>query len=111
MEYSLVEFLISYLFALVVILLFREEDSIGEIEMMNDLNSKLPTGLGPLGMYLTSIGSHQTSPFPPPEFSPKFEGYHRGDPCIYCGIPHDEVPIGDCVGKQANTQQSQFNTR
>lgn len=21
---------------------------------------------------------------------------HRGDPCIYCGTPHDEVEIGPC---------------
>jgi hypothetical protein len=23
---------------------------------------------------------------------------HFGDPCIHCGIPHDEVPVGHCVG-------------
>ena len=23
---------------------------------------------------------------------------HYGDPCIHCQIPHDEVPIGPCVG-------------
>ena len=29
------------------------------------------------------------------EFERKF---HRGDPCIYCGVPHDEVGIGFCQG-------------
>ena len=24
--------------------------------------------------------------------------FHSGDPCIYCGIPHDEVEIGFCKG-------------
>lgn len=23
---------------------------------------------------------------------------HFGDPCIHCAIPHDDVPIGPCVG-------------
>lgn len=23
---------------------------------------------------------------------------HFGDPCIHCGIPHDDVPKGDCKG-------------
>jgi hypothetical protein len=23
---------------------------------------------------------------------------HFGDPCIYCGIPHDDVPPGPCRG-------------
>lgn len=23
---------------------------------------------------------------------------HFGDPCIHCGIPHDEIPIGACTG-------------
>lgn len=23
---------------------------------------------------------------------------HFGDPCIHCGIPHDDVPIGPCQG-------------
>lgn len=27
-------------------------------------------------------------------------GAHVGDPCKYCGIPHDEVPPGPCKGKQ-----------
>lgn len=21
---------------------------------------------------------------------------HKGDPCVYCGTPHDEVEPGDC---------------
>jgi len=25
---------------------------------------------------------------------------HRGDPCKYCGIPHDDVPIGPCEARQ-----------
>lgn len=24
------------------------------------------------------------------------EPRHFGDPCIHCGIPHDDVPIGPC---------------
>lgn len=24
--------------------------------------------------------------------------YHFGDPCIHCGIAHDEVPKGNCNG-------------
>lgn len=23
---------------------------------------------------------------------------HFGDPCIHCGIPHDEIASGDCTG-------------
>ena len=23
---------------------------------------------------------------------------HFGDPCVHCGIPHDEVPVGPCSG-------------
>ena len=23
---------------------------------------------------------------------------HFGDPCIHCGIPHDDVPPGPCLG-------------
>jgi len=23
---------------------------------------------------------------------------HEGDPCVHCGIPHDEVPVGSCPG-------------
>lgn len=26
---------------------------------------------------------------------------HKGDPCEYCGLPHDDVPIGDCKGTDA----------
>src|SRR3990167_6937410 len=24
---------------------------------------------------------------------------HVGDPCIYCGVPHDEVSVGDCPSR------------
>ncbi len=27
--------------------------------------------------------------------------YHFGDPCVHCGIPHDDVPIGPCQGDPA----------
>jgi hypothetical protein len=27
--------------------------------------------------------------------------YHFGDPCVHCGIPHDEVPVGPCQGDPA----------
>ena len=23
---------------------------------------------------------------------------HKGDPCIFCGIPHDDVGVGPCHG-------------
>jgi len=23
---------------------------------------------------------------------------HFGDPCVHCGIPHDDVPVGPCQG-------------
>lgn len=23
---------------------------------------------------------------------------HKGDPCVYCGLPHDEVLVGNCAG-------------
>lgn len=26
----------------------------------------------------------------------KVQTAHKGDPCIYCGTPHDEVEIGPC---------------
>lgn len=26
--------------------------------------------------------------------------YHKGDPCIYCGTPHDDVDPGFCKGRQ-----------
>lgn len=25
-------------------------------------------------------------------------GDHKGDPCIYCKVPHDAVPVGHCQG-------------
>ena len=24
---------------------------------------------------------------------------HKCDPCIYCGVPHDDVPAGPCKGR------------
>lgn len=29
---------------------------------------------------------------------------HFGDPCIHCGIPHDDVPIGPCQGDRAKAR-------
>lgn len=26
---------------------------------------------------------------------------HKGDPCLYCKVPHDDVPIGPCLGHPA----------
>lgn len=26
------------------------------------------------------------------------ERWHSGDPCVYCGLAHDEVTVGDCQG-------------
>jgi hypothetical protein len=31
---------------------------------------------------------------------------HFGDPCIRCGIPHDEVPTGPCAGRVTLTEES-----
>ncbi len=31
-----------------------------------------------------------------------FDGWHLGDPCRWCGIPHDEVPVGPCLGPPSN---------
>ena len=28
-------------------------------------------------------------------------GDHKGDPCIYCRVPHDAVPVGPCHGLPA----------
>lgn len=25
---------------------------------------------------------------------------HKGDPCIYCNTPHDDVPVGACSGRE-----------
>ncbi len=25
---------------------------------------------------------------------------HKGDPCIYCGVPHDDVEPGPCPGRK-----------
>jgi hypothetical protein len=25
---------------------------------------------------------------------------HEGSPCKYCGIPHDDVPVGPCVARR-----------
>jgi hypothetical protein len=30
---------------------------------------------------------------------------HVGDPCIYCGIPHDNVPVGDCLSRRKITRR------
>jgi hypothetical protein len=27
---------------------------------------------------------------------------HKGDPCVYCGCAHDEVPAGECRGASAS---------
>lgn len=29
---------------------------------------------------------------------------HFGDPCIHCGIAHDDVPVGPCQGDQAKAK-------
>ncbi len=26
----------------------------------------------------------------------EFKGWHLGDPCVFCGIAHDDVEIGPC---------------
>ena len=28
---------------------------------------------------------------------------HKGDPCMYCNIPHDDVPSGPCRARMAKT--------
>ena len=37
----------------------------------------------------------------PSHGGPKFR-LHHGDPCKYCGTPHDDVKPGACPGKHAN---------
>jgi hypothetical protein len=32
------------------------------------------------------------------------EPTHFGDPCVHCGTPHDQVPIGPCRPKQKASQ-------
>ena len=27
--------------------------------------------------------------------------HHFGDPCIHCGVPHDDVPVGPCMGDRS----------
>lgn len=29
---------------------------------------------------------------------------HQGDPCIHCGLPHDEVPVGHCRGAKSSSE-------
>lgn len=29
---------------------------------------------------------------------------HFGDPCIHCGIPHDDVPVGACTGPESKAK-------
>lgn len=31
-------------------------------------------------------------------------GYHRGDPCIFCGVAHDDVAVGECPGTNVKAQ-------
>ncbi len=36
----------------------------------------------------------------------EFKGWHLGDPCVFCGIAHDDVEIGPCHDcKRANLQE------
>lgn len=30
--------------------------------------------------------------------------HHYGDPCVHCGIPHDDVPVGPCAGGSTERQ-------
>lgn len=32
---------------------------------------------------------------------------HQGDPCIYCGKPHDEVGVGPCPGRISQVEVSE----
>jgi len=29
---------------------------------------------------------------------PGRDGYHHGDPCVYCGLKFEEIPVGPCLG-------------
>jgi len=29
---------------------------------------------------------------------PGRDGYHLGDPCVYCGLKFEEIPVGACLG-------------
>lgn len=37
----------------------------------------------------------------PTELLQQIDQAHQGDPCIYCGKPHDEVGVGPCPGRTA----------
>lgn len=30
---------------------------------------------------------------------------HLGDPCVYCGAAHDDVPVGPCAGARYGRQR------
>lgn len=34
--------------------------------------------------------------------TPNTDRLHSGDPCIHCGTPHDDVPVGPCRGERKN---------
>jgi len=44
---------------------------------------------------------HVISPKSFPRIYELVDIFHKSDPCIYCGIPHDEVPVGPCLGSQS----------
>lgn len=35
---------------------------------------------------------------------------HFGDPCIHCGIPHDDVPRGSCQGDPAKAKPIRYRS-
>ncbi len=43
----------------------------------------------------------------PSEFSARSKASHRGDPCIYCGIGHNDVQPGPCNGDRIVLSRSQ----
>lgn len=35
---------------------------------------------------------------------------HFGDPCIHCGVAHDDVPSGPCCGDSSNAKPVAFRS-
>ena len=39
------------------------------------------------------------------------ENAHVGDPCVYCRVLHDEVPVGPCVGRTCRREIGRASCR
>lgn len=45
------------------------------------------------------------------EFTEPFDGTHKGDPCQWCGVPHDDVEVGPCEGAKINQKPTPLTWR